>query len=124
MYELSDLGSSIDTNPSALCFLQKMDLQLECLRDCNRALQISSNYAKVKLISYHIMFVDTPYNPLVVRSSLIAMSYVLFFFFFFLFYRHGIEEVKQMLVWEIFMMLSVTFKCLRVWRYHSMERNR
>ncbi|XP_023520332.1 SET and MYND domain-containing protein 4 isoform X3 [Cucurbita pepo subsp. pepo] len=26
--------------------LLKMDLQLECLRDCNRALQISSNYAK------------------------------------------------------------------------------
>lgn len=26
--------------------LHKMDLQLECLRDCNRALQISSTYAK------------------------------------------------------------------------------
>ncbi|TYK20651.1 SET and MYND domain-containing protein 4 isoform X1 [Cucumis melo var. makuwa] len=46
MYELNDVGSSIATNPSALCSLQKMDLQLESLRDCNRALQISSNYAK------------------------------------------------------------------------------
>lgn len=28
-------------------FLQKMDLLAECLRDCDRALQISTSYAKV-----------------------------------------------------------------------------
>jgi hypothetical protein len=32
-------------------FLQKMDLLAECLRDCDRALQISTSYAKVMLLS-------------------------------------------------------------------------
>jgi hypothetical protein len=33
-------------------FLQKMNLLAECLRDCDRALQISTSYAKVMLLSF------------------------------------------------------------------------
>lgn len=118
MDELNDVGSSIATNPSALCSLQKMDLQLECLRDCNRALQISSTYAKVKLISFdiHILYVDNINNNeefLVIQLfDLPLLSYYCHVMFFFFFCRHGTEEVKQMLVWKILMMLSVTFKFL------------